>query len=421
MISLKGKVLLSGDKSVTHRAIILAALADGPTSLENISGCVDVTNTLTAFLGLDAIGYKKTGRTLKITPGPWTRGDYSIDCGNSGTTMRLLTGVLAAMPGVNVRLTGDASLMKRPMDRVAEPLSAMGAGIATNNGLPPVEIEGGLLHGAEIASGCPSAQVKSAVLLAGLRARGVTRYIESVPTRDHTERLFRYLGIPIETSGGSGGKIMEIRGPAHHEGFAMRIPGDVSNAAILTALALSLPGSDIFLPEVLYNPLRNGFFDNLAKMGANIAISSVRQVPESTCDISVSHTGPLMDFDISAGSVVTMIDEVPVFVITAVLHGAKGVVRGISELRVKESDRVKGLLGLLGMLGAKAVVRADDLIVQTPAITRPEKLVYTGKDHRIGFAYMLAGMALDIDVELEKSIPGVSYTEFYDDLGRLSQ
>jgi len=418
---LNGEIVLSGDKSMSHRVTTLAALAEGNSLIENVARCLDCAMTEEAFCELGVLRTYEANDSLKLEPRPWQAGNYGIYCGNSGTTMRLLMGVIAGMPGINAELLGDKSLAKRPMDRVAWPLTTMGAVITTENGRPPVKIDGIALRGAKIWSQVASAQVKSAVLFAGLLASGTTKYIEAVPTRDHTERLFKYLKLPIGISDSPEGRVIEVHGPARPKSFSLRLPGDISNAAVLTAMAMSLPGSRINLPKVLYNPLRNGFFDNMRQMGANISILYQDSTPEFTCDIDVSYTESLTDFFISPRTMVTMIDEIPIFAVTAVLHGARGVIRGIGELRVKESDRARALLDLLKALSVSARVENDDLIIKDARIMKPGKLNYNGFDHRIAFAYLLAGMALDIPVKIEhRSILHVSYADFDDDLEELT-
>ncbi len=423
MLRLKGKITLRGDKSLAHRAYIMAALADGSSHIKNSSRCMDVVATRHALCRLGVLNFDERDNDLVLTASPWKSGHYRIDCKNSGTTMRLLMGVIAGMPGVNTSLEGDQSLAQRPMDRVAIPLSAMGAQVSTNNGFPPIEIHGTSLSNATIRSKVPSAQVKSAVLLAGLLARGTTTYIENLPTRDHTERLFQYLGLPVAISPASGeARAIQVRGPARPRTFSLHLPGDTSNASVLAALALSLPGSDIVLSGVLCNPLRNGFFEALSHMGAHISTYVQPAAPESTCTIHVSYTRGLRDFHVSRMAAITMIDEIPVFVVTAVLHGAKGIIRNIRELRVKESDRAQAIVDLMGQIGVTAYIENEDLLITDTSITRPDKLVYKGMDHRMGFAYKLAGMALDIPVEIERvGLLSISYPDFEEDLKVLMQ
>ena len=406
---INGEVVLAGDKSVTHRAMILAALGHGISELRNPSR------------GLDAEATKNVLRTLgaHIEPIPGgvavdgsrfpVPGNYDLDCKNSGTTMRLITGVIAGMPGISAVLRGDASLMNRPMDRVAEPLTQMGALVSTEEGRPPVRVWGDHLHGAAIRAKIPSAQVKSAVLLAALSAHGTTGYTEYKTTRDHTERMFRWLGLPIQING----PVIEVHGPANPPVFDFTVPGDVSNAAVLTALALSVPGSDLILPGVLCNPSRNGFFERLNEMGAGIRMQRHLGECEDTCDIAVRTVSELADFDVSAPQVVDMIDEVPLFCVVAALHGASGRLHGVAELRVKESDRVRAVIDLLAQINIRARVEDDTLVIEHGMPKALGPIAYHGRDHRLAAASLVLAMGMGLAWEcdypdvMDVSFPGL--------------
>lgn len=389
-----GRAPLAGDKSISHRILLLGALADGPTRIANLSPCRDVTRTRAAIEALgarvDALDDRivvVTGRGVRGLGGPPVR----IDCGDSGTTMRLLAGLLAGQPR-RFTLTAAAGLGRRPMDRVIAPLRAMGADIRARDGRAPLEGTGGPLAGAEIVLPHASAQVAGAVLLAGLNAEGTTRVRYPAPVRDHTERLLAEMGAPIRfdmRSATLDGPVIRLD-PAG--GGTYTVPDDPSAAAFLLAAAAIVPSGEVRLSGVGLNPGRTGFLDALEAMGADIAIDGWREHGgEPVGDIVLRHR-TLRATEIGGALVPRSIDELPLLAVVATQAVGTTVIRDAAELRVKESDRIEAIAAGLALLGADIEVRPDGW-----AITGPTPLVGAdvdgADDHRIVMALAVAGLA----------------------------
>ncbi len=415
---LRGALSLPGDKSILHRALILAAMAQGDSVLEGRLEGEDLRSTWRCLQGL-GVGISSDAKRIAVKGRGW-RGLKSplriLDAGNSGTTLRLLMGVIAGNP-MKATLTGDSSLCRRPMGRVAEPLRRMGAAIELSHGeVAPVRVAGCALKGISFTSPIPSAQVKSAVLLAGLLASGETTVTEPAPSRDHTERMLPLFGIHPKREG----LRVSVPGGLRLGRARLRVPGDVSSAAFWAVAATLAPGSELRLLGAGANPFRTGFLDVLERMGARIERIPVRDEGygmEPVADLLV-RSSSLHAAQVAADEVPGLIDEVPVLALAA--SQAEGVsrFRGLSELRLKESDRLEAVAGLLRSLGGEAQVLGDDLVVKGPRRLQGGRVLTQG-DHRIALTALVAGL-LSPGVELDDAdCVRVSYPSFYDDLKRL--
>jgi 3-phosphoshikimate 1-carboxyvinyltransferase len=385
---LRGRVAVPTDKAISHRGAILGALAEGTTVVRGYSPAGDCASSLGAVRALGA-SVTRTGDEVRIQGwgerGPAQPGD-AVDCGRSGTTMRLVCGALAPFP-IDVTLTGDPQLLARPMDRVAVPLRAMGADVATaQGGRPPIRLTGGDLHGVDYTSPVASAQVKSAVLLAGLRADGPTTVVEPVRTRDHTERLLRAMGAHVTTANGS----VTVQ-PGALTGIELTVPGDVSSAAPMLAAAAMVPGSDLTVAGVGLNPTRAGLLEALASMGADIATQAgPDQGGEPRGDVRVGHA-PLGPVTVRERDVPAMVDELPLIGVLATQADGITEVRGAGELRVKESDRIAVLVAGLRVLGADVEELADGFVVRGPSRLCGGDVDAAG-DHRMAMVFAVAGL-----------------------------
>ena len=388
--SVRGRVRVPGDKSISHRYAMLGAIARGDTTVTGLSPGADVAATLACLgalgVAVEALDYgsvRIAGRgrgALRPPPGP-------LDAANSGTTLRLLAGLLAGCP-FPVTLTGDASLRRRPMQRVVDPLRAMGAAVSSDDGCPPITITGGRLHGIRWRSPVASAQVKSAILLAGLCAEGRTEVVEPAPTRDHTERAFPLFGLHADTRG----LVVGVEGGQHAAAptAVLNVPGDPSSAAVWAAAAAALPGSDVRIEEVCLNPRRLGFAGALERMGARITTDIQSEAAgEPRGWLHVSHGDPRPTV-IDPQEVPDLIDELPVLAAVASL-GGRLEVSGAGELRVKESDRISALVAGLRALGVDAEERPDGFVVR--GTHRPVGgVVDAAGDHRLVMAFAIVGL-----------------------------
>jgi len=388
--TLRGRLRVPGDKSISHRAVILGAIAEGETRISGFLEGEDTLATLAAFRDMGVTIEVEKGGEVRIQ-GVGLRGlsapSGPLYLGNSGTSMRLLSGVLAGQSFVS-ELTGDPSLSRRPMGRVADPLNAMGADIATaNDGRPPVRIRGGkALSGIDYAIPVASAQVKSCLLLAGLFATGRTCVQEPAPTRDHTERMLVGFGYPVEwTSNG-----VCIEGGNKLQGTQIVIPGDISSAAFFLVGASIAPGSDLILEGVGVNPTRTGIISILRRMGAEITLSNQRTVGgELMADLQV-RSQPLHGIEIPPDMVPLAIDEFPALFIAAAFAEGETTVTGAEELRNKESDRIATMAKGLEKLGIDAKPTTDGMIIRGGAPIGGRVASYG--DHRIAMAFAVAGI-----------------------------
>lgn len=409
---LSGNVRVPGDKSISHRALILAALAVGRSRIEGLNLGADVAATAAALRAMGA-RIEISGETALVDGvgvGALCQPRAPIDCGNSGTSARLLIGLAASHP-IRAIFTGDASLSRRPMARVAAPLRRIGARIIGD--ALPLAVEGACpLVPAAHRLDIPSAQVKSALLLAGLNLPGVTEVIEAAPTRDHSERLLKLFGAKIE---GEGLRIA-LRGEAELRPQHLEIPGDPSAAAFLAVAALVAPGSELRIGGVGINPTRMGLYETLREMGADLAFSNGRELSgEPVADLLVRHS-PLTAVDVPAERAPRMIDDYPILAVAAAFARGTTRMRGLAELRLKESDR----LAAMAALGARA--EGDDLIVSGSggAALAGGFSVDARHDHRVAMAYAVAGlMSREPIVTLGMDAAETSFPGFLSALGAL--
>jgi 3-phosphoshikimate 1-carboxyvinyltransferase len=374
-----------GDKSISHRALLFGALASGETRVTGLLDAEDVRATRRAVEALGA-EVRDEGREIVVRPPEALRepGDV-LDCGNSGTSLRLLTGALAGVPGLSV-LTGDASLRKRPVRRIIDPLRRMGADLSARDGdrLPPVVVRGGRLHGARHVLEVASAQVKSACLLAGLRADGETRVVEPERSRDHTERMLRGMGVPVRVDG------LEVTiAPARARGGIVDVPGDISSAAFFLCAAAALPGSEVAVRNLGVNPTRTGLLDVLAAMGADLRVEREHEIAgEPRADVTV-RAAPLRGTEIRGAVIPRLIDELPVVMVMATQASGRTVIRDARELRVKESDRLAAMGETLARAGARIELFDDGCAIEGPTPLRGVE-VRTRLDHRIAMSMAVA-------------------------------
>ncbi|MEO5345678.1 MAG: 3-phosphoshikimate 1-carboxyvinyltransferase [Magnetococcus sp. YQC-9] len=411
--ALRGTIELPGDKSISHRAVILGSLADGESVIHHLLEGEDVLKTVGAFRAMGVEAQRDASGTWRIR-GVGLDGlsepEDVLDMGNSGTAMRLLSGLLAGQPFFSV-LTGDESLRGRPMGRVAVPLARMGARILGRdaNRFAPLAIQGSDLTGIEYVSPVASAQVKTAVLLAGLTASGRTTVSEPALSRDHTERMLAAFGVTVERDG----LTVAVTGHSRLTALEMTVPGDISSAAFPMVAALLVPGSEVMLRGVGINPTRTGLLDLLLEMGGDIQVLNPRDAGgEPVADLRIRHSR-LKGIDVPPEVVPRAIDEFPVFALAAACAEGETVVTGAEELRVKESDRIRAMALGLGAQGAHIEELADGMRV----IGRPEGLEGGGLaeafgDHRVAMSLMVAGMAARQPVRvtgkanIETSFPG---------------
>jgi 3-phosphoshikimate 1-carboxyvinyltransferase len=411
---LRGRVRPPGDKSVSHRALIFGALAYGDTEVEGLLEGEDVLRTAAAMRAFGA-------RVEALGGGRWRvrgRGGLSepadvIDCGNAGTGVRLILGAASGFD-LAATFTGDESLRSRPMNRVMKPLAEMGARfLHRSGGRLPLTMRGGDLQALEYRLPEPSAQVKSAVLLAGLNARGDTVVIEPEPTRDHTERMLRGFGARVEVEDLPDGRRITLAGGQSLTGTRIRVPGDPSSAAFPLVAALITPGSEVTVDGVLLNPLRTGLLTTLQEMGADLTISGVRdEGGEPVGDVTARHSA-LRGVDVPAARAPSMIDEYPILAVAAAFAEGVTRMRGIGEMRVKESDRIALMAAGLSACGLAVEEEPEGLIITGAGANRPPvggADVVTRGDHRIAMSHLVLGMAADSQVRVDE--PGMIATSF---------
>jgi 3-phosphoshikimate 1-carboxyvinyltransferase len=413
---LKGSFIPPGDKSISHRLGLFALLAQGVCKVENFSPCADCASTLAAAKQLGA-GVSTRDDIVELTGTSGQLESGQVDCGNSGTTMRLLMGILAGRPG-NFQLIGDESLSRRPMQRVADPLNAMGAQITCHAGKPPVDIKGMTLHGAVHSLAVASAQLKSALLLAGIQAEGETSVKEPALSRDHTELLFKAWGADIWQKHGSWRvKRSELRLP-----MTLRVPGDASSAAFFISGAVIAPGSQAESRDTLLNPTRIGFLKVLERMGAALEIVEQGNAPEPWGMVRAGYSPDLHGCQVAAEEIPLLVDEVPILALAATQAKGETVFHGVSELRIKESDRIGAIVSQLSAMGAMLEARGDDLIVHGPCRLKvPDAEMDSFGDHRIAMTLAMAGVAAGKMPKVrDAECAAISYPGFAQDLERLT-
>ena len=418
--ALRGHIAVPGDKSISHRAVLFGAIGDGETDVRGFGRSGDTEATIAAVRALGVTVAEEDVDSLRIY-GVGLRGlrepESPIDCGNSGTTLRLLAGILAGQQG-RFELTGDESLRRRPVDRIAAPLAEMGATVESADGTPPLAIEGGELRGIRYELPVASAQVKSCVLLAGLYAAGRTTVVEPLPTRDHTELMLEAAGVRVT------GKQRRISiGPAEHLRLGeVDVPGDFSAAAPFIVAATLLPGSELTIHDVGVNPRRTGLLDVLARMGARITVfNRHKSAGEPVGDLDV-RSAELTATTVTAEEVPRMVDELPLFALAAGTAHGESRVEGAQELRVKETDRIETVTTSLRGLGIRVTASDDGLGVRgVPSRPKGGGMSSHG-DHRIAMLGAVAGLSSREGVELQDAqAVAVSFPGFFELLDSVTQ
>jgi len=423
---LRGELILSGDKSISHRAVLFAAMAEGSSELSGVLDSADVRSSIsvveslgaTVNLGRDTVGGLSGQVTGWGSLGPDVP-QTELDCGNSGTTARLMLGILAGWP-LRATLTGDDSLSRRPMDRVTEPLKEMGAAFECDEGGSlPVTVSGAKLAAIEYVSPVASAQVKTAVLLAGLTAEGMTKVREPAASRDHTEQMLPAFGIAVHRD--QGDLSAAVDGPAVLSPTSLSVPGDPSSAAFIAIAALLIPESEVHLTGVSLNATRTGFLQVLKRMGANIDIEVTSgDTGEPVGDITVRHTPTLRATVVQPSEIPSLIDEVPILALAAAHADGETQFDGISELRVKESDRLAAIVEGFDELGVVASTDGERLSVTGTGGWESATLRSRG-DHRLAMTWAVAGLTSTDGVEvIGFDAVDVSYPSFLSDLRNLT-
>jgi 3-phosphoshikimate 1-carboxyvinyltransferase len=418
--AIRGEVTVPGDKSISHRSIMLGSIANGTTTITNFLRGEDNFATMAAFRAM-GVSIEDDGQTV-IVRGAGLRGLQEpgdvLDCGNSGTTMRLMTGLLSGQRFFSV-LTGDQYLRKRPMKRITEPLARMGAQIngRGNGTLAPLAITGTQLQGVAYQSPIASAQVKSALMLAGLYAEGTTTITEPALSRDHSERMLRYFGANLDTVNST----VTLQGGQELQGREISVPGDISSAAFLLVAALIVPGSELLIRNVGVNPTRTGVIDILQAMGGDIALQNQRELSgEPVADLLV-RSSRLKGVEIRGEVVPRAIDEFPAICVAAALAEGTTLLRDARELRVKETDRIAAMAANLRLIGAGAIEETEDGMIIQGVESLTGGTVTSFGDHRIAMSLSIAALASKAAVTVDDvSCVATSFPGFYELLGRVS-
>lgn len=418
---LRGELTVPADKSLSHRAVILGALARGESLVRNLSNGEDVQSTVRCMrqFGVEIRQDQGVTRILGKGLAGLAEPVDVVNCGNSGTTMRLLSGIAASRPFLTV-LSGDHSLRQRPMARVIEPLQMMGATIYGRNDsrFAPLVIRGGGLHGIEYHLTVASAQVKSAILLAALEAQGETLIYERLPSRDHTERMMSQMGVGV----GLHKDLIRVQGPCALSPAEWFIPGDISSAAFWMAAATVVTGSEILVQDVGVNPTRAGVLEVLQRMGAEIHVQDLRVVGgEPLANIVVRHSY-LRPVELGGAIIPSLIDEIPVLAMAMAMAVGTSVVRDAAELRAKESDRIAMIVSSLSRMGVNAKESDDGFVVHGAGRIPGNSQVSSGGDHRMAMSLAIAGLVADMPVTVEGfDCTAISYPAFLEDLNHLTR
>lgn len=414
---LRGRLRVPGDKAISHRAVMLAALAEGESTISGLADGADVAHTRSVLIAL-GVDQREDGERVVVGgrgAAHLRPAKAELDCGNSGTTLRMMAGILAGRPFVST-LAGDDSLRSRPMARVVKPLRKLGATIdgPDDGAFAPLTITGGELTGTRVELDVASGQVKTAVIFAGLQASGTTTVTEPTPSRDDTERMLRALGVVVNEV--EGGVAVEAGAPAP---FELDVPSDVSSAAFWAVAAAAIPGSEVVLEQVALNPTRTGVFDVLVRMGAEVNIDhSDERLGIPVGDVTV-RAGHLRGTRIDGPEIPRLIDELPVLAVAAAVAAGPTEVRDAAELRVKESDRIGAITEELGLLGARVKPRADGFDIAGDAALRGTILKGHG-DHRIAMTAAVGALVASGESRIRGfEVAGVSYPRFAADLALL--
>ena len=418
---ISGRLQLPGDKSISHRAALIAALASGSSEIANFSTARDCASTVACLRALGVSIEQSSQKLIVAGTTKLVAPERPLDCGNSGSTLRILTGVLAGHD-LTAELTGDESLSSRPMRRIIEPLELMGATIESADGKAPLKVHGSAnLNPITYKLPVASAQVKSAILFAGLNATGRTTVIETSPSRDHTERLFNGFGVPVEIDNLS----VSIEGPARLSGGAITIPGDVSSAAYFVAAAMLLPGSELTIERVGLNPTRAAFLDVLSSWGAEISVTDVeseRNEPFGTIHVrgGINRNANERERTLNGSMIPALIDELPLLAVVGSQIDGGIQIRDARELRLKESDRLATTAKNLLAMGAEVEEFEDGLAVSAPTKLRGT-LVDSHLDHRIAMAFSVAALIAEGETQIAGSeCVAISFPEFFSLLDSLA-
>lgn len=417
---LKGEITIPGDKSISHRSVMFGSLAKGTTEITGFLEGADCLSTISCFrqMGIDI---ERTGDTV-LVHGKGLRGltapNKVLDCGNSGTTTRLLSGILSPQ-AFDVTITGDESIQKRPMNRIIQPLTQMGADITSleNNGCAPLRICGKKLHGIHYLSPVASAQVKSAILLAGLYAEGETRVTEPYLSRNHSELMLKQFGAQVSTQENTA----LIRPAKELYGCKVDVPGDISSAAFFIAAGLMVPGSEILIKHVGINPTRSGILSVCQAMGGQISLLNEQyKTGEPTADILVRHSS-LHGTKIGGAVIPTLIDELPILAALACFAEGETVIQDAAELKVKESNRISAMAAGLSAMGANVTETEDGMVIRGGKPLHGST-IESHFDHRIAMTFAVAGLCAEGETEvLDAECVNISYPGFYRDLMGLIQ
>ena len=416
---LHGEVTIPGDKSISHRSVMFGSIAKGETEITNFLQGADCLSTISCFRAMGIEIENDGNRVLVHGKGlhGLTKPNHVLDCGNSGTTTRLISGILSAQ-NFDVTMTGDASIQKRPMKRIMDPLSLMGADIRSinGNGCAPLAISGRLLHGIHYQSPVASAQVKSAILLAGLYADGETRVTEPYVSRNHSELMLSHFGADVHTEDTTA----VIRPVKELYGQKIEVPGDISSAAFFLAAGLLIPDSEILIRNVGINPTRDGILRICKDMGADITLLNEKTSGEPTADLLVRSSR--LHGTVIGGSVIpTLIDELPMIAAMACFAEGETIIKDASELKVKESNRIAVMVENLSAMGADVEETEDGMIIRGGKSLHGA-MIDSHLDHRIAMTFAITGCMAEGETEiLGAECVNISYPGFYDDLKRLSK
>ena len=415
--NVRGSVQLPGDKSISHRYAMLASIAEGPSRIENYSTGADCASTLGCVRTLGVVWERKDGNVIEVAGrGPALAAPTgALDCGNSGSTMRMLSGMVSAQEFAS-EMIGDESLSRRPMQRVIQPLTQMGARIDSQDGKPPLCIAGGKLKAIDYVMPVASAQVKSCLLFAGLLADGETRIEESVRTRDHGEVALRAFGAKVERKSKGGGNEVRIRGGQRLRGIEARVPGDLSSAAFFLCAAALFPGSQLTLPSLLMNPTRARLLDVLMQMGLRISVTQLDEVHGELVGSLQVEGAALKGTTLVGADSAALIDEIPVLAAIAPLTEQGIEVRDAKELRVKESDRIAAVAANLRRMGAEVEEREDGLKIPGGQTLHGAE-IDSFSDHRIAMAFAVAALRAEGETLIRGAeAAAISYPAFFETL-----
>lgn len=411
-----GEIEVAADKSISHRALMISAIAEGTSRIKNFLKADDCISTMNCLKKLGVDIAEKAGEIIVKGHGLKLKKPSDVlDAGNSGTTVRLLSGILAGQ-NFATKIIGDESLSKRPMKRIIEPLEKMGAKIKSNNGYLPIEIEGGNLKPINYESKISSAQVKSCILFAGLYANGITSFTEPEKSRDHTERMLKSFGAKIEVNKNT----VSIKGIAKLHSSDVFIPGDISSAAFFMVATTIVKNSELKIKNVGVNPTRTGIIDVLKRMGAKIEIENKREIAGELIANIVVKSAALKSTNIERSEIPLLIDEIPIIAVAATQAEGITKITGAKELRVKETDRLKAISSELKKMGADIQELEDGLIIKGPTKLKGAK-VDSYKDHRIAMSLAIASLVAEGSMEIKnRDCVNISFPKFFEILKKIN-